>query len=118
MVATADRIIATLSEGGLLYRYPPDGQHDGVEGRDNTFTVCGFWLVEYLARAGRVSEARDWFERLLDLRNDVGLLSEEVDVDGNIATGNFPLAFAHVELITAALAVDRAVTEAKRDDRR
>lgn len=101
MRQTMARIDADLGTvDGLLYRYKmPDGLPPG----EGTFVICGFWAVESLARAGRMDEATDRFERLLEYTNDVGLMAEEVDPDSGALLGNFPQAFSHVGLINAAL---------------
>jgi GH15 family glucan-1,4-alpha-glucosidase len=101
-------------DDGLLYRYPPASGYDGVGGTENLFTICSFWLVDYLARAGEVERAQALFERLLALGNDVGLYAEEIRVGDHAAVGNFPQAFSHVGLITAALALEQA-QRGKRD---
>lgn len=70
--------------------------------------ICTFWLVEHLARSGEVERARDVFERLLEARNDLGLLSEEIAVEDGDLRGNFPQALSHIGLIDAALVLDDA----------
>ena len=107
MRATVDRILRELSAGGLLYRYPPGRDYDGVDGAEHLFVICGFWCVDCLARQGRLQEARAMYERLLALRNPLGLYAEEYREDGQ-AMGNFPQAFSHVGSITAALTLARA----------
>jgi GH15 family glucan-1,4-alpha-glucosidase len=102
-------IMEKLAVDGFLYRYPPGDAYDGVEGEENLFAVCSFWLVDYLARSGKVEEAMRLFERLLDMANDVGLYSEQFDTESRMALGNFPQAFTHSGLITAALAIDQAL---------
>ncbi|HZP86194.1 MAG TPA: glycoside hydrolase family 15 protein [Burkholderiales bacterium] len=115
MVGTVRYIEQRLSvAGGLLYRYPPGGQYDGVRGPENLFAICSFWLVDYLARLGDVTRARNLFERLLGLANDVGLYAEEFSASDFAPLGNFPQAFSHVGLITAALSLDQA-QRGKRD---
>jgi GH15 family glucan-1,4-alpha-glucosidase len=108
MQGTVRHILATLQVDGLLYRYPPGGAYDGVPGPEHLFAICGFWCVECLARQGRVDEALHMFERLLALRNPVGLYAEEFRVGDGTPMGNFPQAFSHVGLIAAALALARA----------
>ena len=84
----------------LLYRYPRDR-------REGAFGICGFWAVEYLALGGgTLREAHDLFDRLLSYSNDLGLFSEEIDPESGDALGNFPQAFTHVGLISAALTLE------------
>lgn len=106
---THDYITQQLAVDGLLYRYPPGAPYDGVQGPENLFAVCCFWQVDYLARAGEVDAAIQLFERLLALANDVGLYSEQFDVKEHMAIGNFPQAFSHAGLVTAALSIDQAL---------
>jgi GH15 family glucan-1,4-alpha-glucosidase len=79
-----------------------------LDGREGTFSICTFWLVEALTRAGRVDEARLIFERVLGYANHLGLYSEEIGPSGE-ALGNFPQAFTHLALISAAYNLDRAL---------
>ena len=88
------------SVDGLLYRYR---MPDGLPAGEGAFMICGFWAVECLALAGRIDEAADRFERLLEYTNDVGLMAEEVDPDSGALLGNFPQAFSHIGLINAGL---------------
>ena len=94
-----------LMEDGLVMRYrPEEKQVDGLPGGEGVFLPCSFWLADCLHLTGRKAEARQLFERLLALRNDVGLLSEEYDPKEKRQLGNFPQAFTHVGLVnTAAL---------------
>jgi GH15 family glucan-1,4-alpha-glucosidase len=96
-----------LTEDGFVIRYPThsaDGQNvDGLPGGEGAFLACSFWLADDLAMIGRVGEARELFEKLLALRNDVGLLAEEWDPRRKRQVGNFPQAFSHVPLIDTAL---------------
>jgi GH15 family glucan-1,4-alpha-glucosidase len=92
-----------LCEEGLVYRYNQrDGVVDGLPPGEGAFLACTFWLADNYALAGRSEEARATFERLLALRNDVGLLAEQYDVAARRQTGNFPQAFSHVPLINTA----------------
>ncbi|WP_327666783.1 glycoside hydrolase family 15 protein [Streptomyces sp. NBC_00485] len=103
---TIDAIREDLSHGGFLRRYSTDETTiDGLPGEEGTFLVCSFWLAVALHKTGRKQEARDLFERLLGLANDVGLLSEEYDPVGDRLLGNFPQAFSHVGLVHTALAL-------------
>jgi GH15 family glucan-1,4-alpha-glucosidase len=105
MVRTADAIAAQLGEDGLVRRYRAD---DGQPGREGAFLPCAFWLAECLASQGRTTEARERFERALGARNDVGLFTEEYDVEAGEARGNVPQALTHFSHVLAALAIDRA----------
>lgn len=102
-----------LMSDGLVYRYDSETGEDGLHGKEGTFNMCTFWLVEALARAGRVDrtkleEARFLFERMLGYANHVGLYAEETGTSGE-ALGNFPQAFTHLALISAAFNLDRAL---------
>ncbi|TFY97193.1 glycoside hydrolase family 15 protein [Ramlibacter humi] len=108
MLATTARIRQELSAGGLLYRFPPGRQYDGVEGGEHLFAICSFWLVDCLARQGSLDEAQALYERLLSLRTPAGLYAEELDSRTGAAVGNFPQAFSHVGSITAALSLQSA----------
>jgi GH15 family glucan-1,4-alpha-glucosidase len=108
MEGTVNQIMRQLEANGLLYRYPPGGAYDGVPGPEHLFAICSFWCVDCLARQGRLDEAHAMFERLLKLRNAVGLYAEEFRVQDGSAMGNFPQAFSHVGLITAALTLQKA----------
>jgi GH15 family glucan-1,4-alpha-glucosidase len=92
---------------GLVLRYRNDQGIDGLQGQEGVFLICSFWLVDNLALAGRLDEARRLFERLLDLRNDVGLLAEEYDPHSDRQVGNFPQALSHVALINSAQNLSR-----------
>jgi len=104
-VSTVEAIRRELSVDGLLLRYrSQDEQHiDGLPAGEGVFLACSFWLVEVLALQGRLEEAQALFDRLLGLRNDVGLLSEEYDPKTGMLLGNFPQAFTHLALVEAAL---------------
>jgi GH15 family glucan-1,4-alpha-glucosidase len=102
MVATADAIAAGLDDGGLLRRYDA---HDDQPGREHPFVACTFWLVEVLARQGRRTEARAWFDRALAVRTPLGLFSEEAEPRTGRSWGNFPQALTHLSHIAAAQAL-------------
>jgi len=91
-----------LLDNGFVRRYPSRSEIDGLSGQEGAFLLCTFWYADVLALQRRAQEARDIFERLLDLRNDVGLLPEEYDVAEKRFLGNFPQAFSHVGLINTA----------------
>jgi GH15 family glucan-1,4-alpha-glucosidase len=100
MRSTVDRTIEKLTdEHGFVYRYLSD---DGLEGKEGTFTICTFWLVDNLAMQGRVGEARSLFERLLKYAGHLKLFSEEIDSQTGAALGNYPQAFTHIALINSA----------------
>jgi GH15 family glucan-1,4-alpha-glucosidase len=100
---TIDAIQKRLVRDGFVDRYTTHGSVDGLPGRDQSFLPCTFWLADCLALQGKHAEARALFERLLAIRNDVGLLSEEYDPHAKRLLGNFPQAFSHVALIHTAL---------------
>jgi GH15 family glucan-1,4-alpha-glucosidase len=105
VVSTVEAVRRELTVDGLLLRYRTEGV-DGLPPGEGAFLPCSFWLVENLALQGRQEEARALFERLLTLRNDVGLLSEEYDPHGKRQLGNFPQAFTHLALVEAAIALE------------
>ena len=81
---------------------------DGLTGEEGTFVICSFWLVSALAKAGDVERAEGLFDKLVAYANDLGLLAEEVDTAAGELLGNFPQAFSHIGLITAAWEIDKA----------
>jgi GH15 family glucan-1,4-alpha-glucosidase len=97
-----------LVSNGLVYRYDVQKSADGLMGEEGTFNLCTFWLVEALTRAGRLEEARLIFEQMLGYANHLGLYAEEIGPSGE-ALGNFPQAFTHLTLISAAYNLDRAL---------
>jgi GH15 family glucan-1,4-alpha-glucosidase len=97
-----------LVTGGLVFRYDVQKSADGLMGEEGTFSLCTFWLVEALTRAGRLEEARLLFEQMLGYANHLGLYAEEIGPSGE-ALGNFPQAFTHLTLISAAYNLDRAL---------
>ena len=106
VVGTVAAIERELVEDGLVARYRADEENTGVDGLppgEATFLPCSFWLAQVYAMQGRLDEAETLFERLLGLRNDLGLLSEEYDVEAGRLVGNFPQAFTHLTLVDAAL---------------
>jgi GH15 family glucan-1,4-alpha-glucosidase len=102
VVGTVDAIEEHLIEGGLVRRYEPDIEVDGLPDEEGTFISCTLWFADALGLMGRREDARHAFERVLSLRNDVGLLSEEYDAGRGRMVGNFPQAFSHHWLILAA----------------
>ena len=109
MIGTLDRTMELLVSDSLVYRYRNNqGTHDGLTGGEGTFSMCTFWLVEAMARAGRVDDARFIFEKMLTYANHLGLYAEEIGPSGE-ALGNFPQAFTHLSLISAAYYLDRAL---------
>ena len=122
MLSTIDAINQSPQKGGLVssglvYRYDVRRGLDGLTGDEGTFNICSFWLVEALTRAGqkdrrRLEEARLMFEKMLTYANHLGLYSEETGPSGE-ALGNFPQAFTHLALISAAFNLDRALSGRK-----
>src|SRR5215210_3034820 len=112
VVSTVETIRNELTEDGLVLRYRTDQSDDGLVGREGSFLICSFWLVDALWGIGHQREAEELFERLLALRNDVGLLSEEYDTRAQRLVGNFPQAFTHLALVNCALRLSH-----KRNDR-
>jgi GH15 family glucan-1,4-alpha-glucosidase len=106
-LATLDKISGELVSDSLVNRYALTGA-DGIADGEGTFSLCSFWYVEALTRAGRVREARMIFEKMLTYANHVGLYAEQVGHSGE-ALGNFPQAFTHLALISAALNLDQAL---------
>jgi len=100
---TIEAIERELMQDGFVLRYRPQEENvDGLPGREGAFLPCSFWMADCLHLIGRKKEARELFERLLNLRNDLGLLSEEYDPREKRQLGNFPQAFSHVALVSAA----------------
>lgn len=103
VVGMVDAIQKELTEDGFVLRYRTEAGHDGLPGDEGVFLACSFWLVDALLGIGRTDEATELFERLLALRNDVGLLSEEWDPRAQRQLGNTPQAFSHFPLIHSAM---------------
>ena len=110
MRSTIDAVAADLTEDGLVLRYRNEQglNADGLTGEEGTFVICSFWLVCALAKAGEIERAEALFEQLTGYANDLGLLAEEVDTASGELLGNFPQAFSHIGLITAAWEIDKA----------
>ncbi|GAA3123082.1 glycoside hydrolase family 15 protein [Kribbella aluminosa] len=102
VAGTVDAVQRELTVDGFVRRYLTEHTDDGLSGDEGTFLICSFWLADALAMVGRVGEARDLYEKLVALRNDVGLLAEEYDVGSGRMLGNFPQAFSHLGLVNTA----------------
>jgi GH15 family glucan-1,4-alpha-glucosidase len=110
--STLDEIGKELVDDSLVYRYRVDSAaSDGLAGSEGTFCMCSYWYVECLARAGKVQTARLFFEKMHGYSNHVGLYAEEMDGTGRYL-GNFPQAFTHLGLVSAAKYLDQALDEA------
>jgi len=108
VVNTVAAVERELMDGGFVRRYRAQPQLDGLPPGEGTFLLCTFWLADTLALMGRTDDARSLFERLLGLRNDVGLLAEEYDPSTGRLLGNFPQAFSHTAIINTAAALSRS----------
>ncbi len=100
---TLRAVMADLATDGMVRRYDTDHTDDGVPGDEGAFLACSFWLADALVLDGQVDAGRQRFERLLSLRNDVGLLAEEYDVAAGRQLGNTPQAYSHLALVNSAL---------------
>ncbi len=110
---TLDAVRRELMEDGFVHRYRQDEETESIDGLppgEGVFFLCSFWFVDNLVLLGELEEAQELFERLLALRNDLGLLSEEYDPGERRLVGNFPQAFSHIGLLHTALSLDRALT--------
>ncbi|MFJ6630084.1 glycoside hydrolase family 15 protein [Streptomyces sp. NPDC091376] len=107
-LSTLDALGDELVSDSLVYRYDPQASPDGLRGEEGTFSICSFWYVEALARAGRPDEARLAFEKMLTYANHLGLYAEEIGHTGE-QNGNFPQAFTHLSLISAAFNLDKTL---------
>jgi GH15 family glucan-1,4-alpha-glucosidase len=114
IVATVEAIERELMPAGLVLRYDTGKVNDGLPPGEGVFLACSFWMVSALKCIGRTRDARRLFERLIRLRNDVGLLSEEYDIDRKRLVGNFPQAFSHIALVNAAFDLEEKVGLRKR----
>ena len=112
-LSTLDAMNQDLVRDSLVYRYDPQASPDGLRGSEGTFNLCTFLYVDALARAGRVEEARYAFDKMLTYANHVGLFAEELGPSGE-QLGNFPQAFTHLSLISAAMALDENLDLAER----
>jgi GH15 family glucan-1,4-alpha-glucosidase len=113
VVGTVEAIQRDLHADGLIRRYESETGVDGLEGREGAFLACTFWFADALHLMGRRDEAEELFEKLLSLRNDVGLLAEEYDPREKRQLGNFPQAFSHVALINTANNILKALRRGK-----
>jgi GH15 family glucan-1,4-alpha-glucosidase len=102
IVGTVHAIERRLLRDGFVMRHDPAEVETGLAHGEGAFLACSFWLADALLLLGRIKEGERLFDRLLSLRNDVGLLSEEYDVSANRLVGNFPQAFSHIALINTA----------------
>ncbi|MEU1295439.1 glycoside hydrolase family 15 protein [Streptomyces sp. NPDC005840] len=107
-LSTLDALTEELVSDSLVYRYDPVASPDGLRGDEGTFSICSFWYVEAMVHSGRVDEARLAFEKMLTYANHLGLYAEEISHTGE-QQGNFPQAFTHLGLISAAFNLDRAL---------
>ena len=103
MLGTIAAVRRELSDGGLVRRYQTSETDDGIKGGEGLFIACSFWLADALGASGQRKDAIELFERLLLLRNDVGLLSEEWDPAAQRQLGNTPQAFSHFALVVSAV---------------
>src|SRR5690606_16419167 len=102
VVATIDAVARELQSDGFVRRYSTAEVDDGLEGPEGAFLACSFWLADAYAMQGRLDAATELFERLLGIRNDLGLLAEEYDPIARRLLGNFPQGFSHIGLINTA----------------
>jgi GH15 family glucan-1,4-alpha-glucosidase len=102
VAGTVAAIERELLHEGFVLRYSTDEVDDGVGGAEGSFLVCSFWLADAYAMLGRLEEATELFERLLGVRNDLGLLAEEYDPIARRLLGNFPQGFSHIGLVNTA----------------
>ncbi|SOE08102.1 glycoside hydrolase family 15 protein [Streptomyces sp. Ag109_G2-15] len=110
-ISTLDAMDEELVSDSLVYRYDPAASPDGLRGSEGTFNLCSFFYVEALARSGRLHQARHAFDKMLTYANHVGLFAEEIGPSGE-QLGNFPQAFTHLSLVTAAMALDEELGRA------
>ncbi|MBC74543.1 MAG: hypothetical protein CME64_00855 [Halobacteriovoraceae bacterium] len=115
IVSTVERITEELCQDGLVYRYKPEETDDGFKEPEAAFAICSFWLIENLALQGRQEEAQQLMDKNLNFLNDVGLLSEEIEVGTGKMLGNFPQAFSHIGVIRAAIALVNASMKGSRN---
>jgi GH15 family glucan-1,4-alpha-glucosidase len=109
VVATVEAVRRELGHDGFIRRYDTTVVDDGIGEPEGTFLLCTLWLAEVLALQGRIDEAEEVFQRVLDVRNDVGLLSEMYDPTGGRQLGNFPQAFSHTGVVSAGMLLSRCL---------
>jgi GH15 family glucan-1,4-alpha-glucosidase len=114
---TIDAVERNLLVDGLVLRYDSESGHDGLPAGEGAFLACSFWLADAYVMLGRLDEAQRLFEKLLGLRNDVGLLAEEYDIAARRMLGNFPQAFSHIALVNTAHNLTRAENPARQRSR-
>jgi pentatricopeptide repeat protein len=108
MIATTRAVVERLGAGqGLLYRYLPEKSPDGIEGHEGAFLLCSFWLVDNLAKQGRLEEALELFDSLCARAGTLGLLPEEIEPSTGAFLGNYPQAFSHIGLISSGVNLSR-----------
>jgi GH15 family glucan-1,4-alpha-glucosidase len=115
--STVEAVERRLMVDGFVMRYDTNITEDGLAGNESAFLACSFWLADNLILLGRHEDARRLFERLLSVRNDLGLLSEEYDPWAKRLVGNFPQAFSHIALINTAHNLTRSVKPAEQRSR-
>ena len=113
MLGTVAAIEKDLLKDGLLVRYRTESRIDGLSGTENPFLTCSFWLAEQYARSGRLDDATNLMDRLVGYRNDVGMLSEEIEVATGHHVGNTPQALSHLALVRAADAIEAALDHSR-----
>lgn len=114
-LSTLKRIEEELVSDSLVYRYRNEDKLDGLSGAEGTFSMCTFWYVECLCKAGQLNKARLYFEKMLGYANHVGLYAEMLGLQGD-HLGNFPQAFTHLGLVSAAIALDRQLNDKRNRD--
>ncbi|MEP7151280.1 MAG: glycoside hydrolase family 15 protein [Nitrospira sp.] len=115
MVATSRAIVERLGAGhGLLYRYLPEESPDGIAGHEGAFLLCSFWLVDNLAKQGRLDEAMELYDSLCARAGHLGLLPEEIDPSTGAFLGNYPQAFSHIGVISSGVNLARTFKKAGR----
>lgn len=106
MISTVKQVEQRLMRDGLVYRYR--GSDDGVKGNEGTFVMCTFWLMDNYILQGRMKEAEELFQHVISFRNDLGLLSEEIDPKNGEQLGNCPQGFTHISMINTAVRLEAA----------